>query len=276
MANIFKNIAGALGNVFKIGLGANQVQLKNDSGTLQIRNSADDGYAILRAGTPLAANDVVTKNYADTLERTIKVARQADCTSELPANTAVAGYVVVSTEGTGTSIGDLLYDDGSETGTMSIVAAVEGRIIATTVALTGGSEVFDADSLYLWDLQGDAWVKIGDIGSVTGAVRTIRMALDNSASQESDATIPANNRVLSCRVEVTTAYSAGATISVGYTGAVDAFMTTAQNNPQTEAEYVVEQDTASDSTARGVLITISNAPAAGVGVLVVEYCNPNA
>ena len=180
--------------------------------------------------------------------------------------------MVVTTAGSGTVIGDLLFDDGSSVGTMEIIGKLEGRTIAITDSLSGGTISFDTDSIYCWDEDGSVWVKIGDIGSVTGAEREIRYVIDNSATQDSTTATPVSNRVTYCALEVTTPYSGGATIQVGDTGTANKFMGTGDNNPQAAATYVVEQDTV--TIASVIRTAVGGAPAAGAGIVVVRFTSP--
>jgi len=272
--SIFKKIRGTLETIWQLGLGGPNI--KNNSGVVEMKNSDDSALAVIRFATPVADTDGVNKIYADSLEKPLIVGEQANCSAALPNNTGARGWVVVSTAGTGAVIGDVLYDDGSGSGTMAIVGKVEGRMIAITDALAGGTATFDTDSTYIWDEDGSVWVKIGDIGSVTGAVRTIRFALDNSASQDSTSQIPANARLVSCDVKITTPYTAGATITVGSTSTATMAQETTDNNPQANATYSVDhEDTAWEGTASVVRVAVATAPAAGVGVCTVRYCNPN-
>ena len=276
MSDIIKNIYGTSLDAFYVGLGANQILLKNDSGVLIARNTDDSDYVILRAKAPVGDHDLVTKYYADSIAKPLIIRRQADCSAALPAVTAVRGWVVVTTAGTGAALGDVLWDDGSDdASSMAIVAAIEGRCLAITDALSGGTISFDTDSINIWDADGSVYVKIGDIGSVSGPVRVVRYAITNAADQDSVFTIPANARILSCWVQVVTPYSAGGTISVGYTAALTAIMTTTLNDPQSAAIYVNDQDTAWDATARVVKTTVAGAPAAGAGFVVVKFTSPN-
>lgn len=270
MADVYKKIRGTIENLFRFGLGRAQIK-SQVSDILEVRKSDDSGYAIMRGLAPVGDNDYVTKKYADTLEKPLIVKRQADCSVAIPNNTAVRGFVVVTTAGSGAAIGDILYDNGlNDAAPMEILAANEGRTLAITDTLSGGTISFDADSVYIWDADGTAWVKIGDIGSVTGAVRAIRFGIINTAAQNSVSSIPQNARVLRCRLEVTTPYSGGATISIGYAGAVAAFQLTTDNSPQVAAAYIVDQDT-QVPTVQTVLVTVGGAPAAGVGVVIVEF-----
>jgi len=270
-----KKIRGTSENLFQIGLTGSQV--KNSSGVIEIKNAADNAYATLRAASPTADNDVATKKYVDALEGTMIVSRQADCSVARPDNTTTRGAVVVTKAGDGAVVGDVLWDNGlDDSQKMEILAAVEGRTIFVTDALSGGTATFDADSAYVWDADGSTWVKIGDIGSTTGAVREIRYAITNADTQDSTSLIPANARVLYCGVEVTTPYSGGATISVGQAGSLALIQATTDNYPQGASTYSVDQDTAWGGSALVVRTTIAGAPAAGAGVVVVRYTVPNA
>lgn len=266
--NFWENLAGTFSDLFGVG-GSNGPTFKDNSGVLEVRNSDDSAFQIARGLTPVGNDDFVTKLYADSLEKPLIVSRQADCSVSLPNNTAVQGWVVVSTAGSGAVIGDMLFDDGSGSGTMAIVSVVEGRTIAVTDSLSGGTATFDADSIYIWDSDGSAWIKIGDIGSVTGARRTIRVALGFTAAQDTTTQIPAGNRVWGCWLEVTSPYNGGATISVGDTVTADKFMTTLQNNPQAASRYHVKQDTS--QAAASVVRTTVTGGTLGAGVLVIEF-----
>lgn len=272
--NILKNIIGTLANSFQLGIDRALIR-SLAGGQVEVRNAADDAYAVLRVAAPVGDNDAVTKYYADSIEKPLIVKRQADCSLAIPNNTATRGWVVVTTAGNGAVVGDILYDDGSGTGTMAIVSAVEGRTIAVTDALTGGTISFEADSIYIWDADGSTWIKIGDIANFTGAVRVIRFAIDNTASQDSTFSVPANARIFETILQVTTEYSAGTTISIGDATTADKFMGTGQNKPQKVDFYSVEQDT-DKGTAGVVRVAIAGAPAAGAGVVVVKFAQPNA
>lgn len=269
----FKNLVGTMNSYFQVD-GPSGPRVKNNAGVFQSRNSDDTAFARFQVATPTADDDAVTKLYADTLEKPLIVARQADTSASLPTNTGVRGFVVVTTPGTGAAIGDVLYDDGSASGTMSILSAVEGRTIAVTDSLTGGSIEFDADSIYIWDDDGTSWLKVGDVGSVTGADRIIRFAL-GTATVDSSSSVPANARVTQAWVDVTTPYNAGATISLGIAGGtVDLVQTTTDNVAQFGNTYVKEQDTSWGVSAAAVRATIS--ATSGVGVATVFYSVPNA
>ena len=269
----FKKLAGTLRSYFQVG-GTSGPRWKNNAGVWEAKNSDDSAFAEIRALAPTGDRGVVTRKYLESYENTLIVKRQADCSAALPPNTGVRGIVVVTTAGTGAVIGDVLYDDGSSVGNMEILAAIEGRTILVTDALAGGTVAFLADTRYTWDADGGSW--LAEINITSGAIRSVRYVLDNTATQDSTITVPANARIYDCIVEITTPYSAGATISVGRVGSVSLCQATTDNDALTAGEYSVEQDTAWGATTLVVRTTIAGAPAAGAGVVIVNYCIPNA
>lgn len=60
---LLARLSGVVGNLFRLGVGG--PQLKNNAGAIEARNAGDTDYAVFRAGTPLAAGDVVPRSYAD-------------------------------------------------------------------------------------------------------------------------------------------------------------------------------------------------------------------
>ena len=65
MAGIFSNLRGVLANLFQIG-GPTGVNLKENSGALEARDSGDAAFVIVRGDDPVGLNDLVTKGYGDT------------------------------------------------------------------------------------------------------------------------------------------------------------------------------------------------------------------
>lgn len=59
-----KVLRGIVGSIFSIGL-TNKVQIKNNSGVVEMRNSDDSAFVITRGLDPVGNNDYVTKGYGD-------------------------------------------------------------------------------------------------------------------------------------------------------------------------------------------------------------------
>jgi hypothetical protein len=270
--SLWSKIRGTLEALFQIG-GPTGPQLKNNAGAVEARNSADTAYAVMRGGAPVGDNDLATKTYVDTLAFRTVVSAQFNGNNALPSNSSTEQFYVVTTTGPNATIGQLLWDDGSNAGTVTVLAAAS-RAIITNAAFSGGTITLAATSEYYW--TGAAWALIGPQTATSGVVRTIRFAITNAASQSSASQIPANAFVREAWLEVTTPYSAGGTIAIGQTGTASLLMATGDNVPQTAGTYQLMQDTAWGASALAVLVTVGGSPAAGAGVVLVSYVVPDA
>lgn len=115
----------------------------------------------------------------------------------------------------------------------------------------------------------------GGGGAGAGAVRTIRFVL-GTATASSVTEIPADARVLSARLEITTPYSNGTTIALGRTGSTSLLMATTDNDATIAQAYLLDLDAAWGGAALAVLATIAGGPVAGAAVVVVTYTEPEA
>jgi len=113
-----------------------------------------------------------------------------------------------------------------------------------------------------------------DSGTLGGSIREVRFAIGTGASQNSATTVPASVQVISAEVQITTPYSAGATIAVGQTGSTSLLMGTTDSSPQGAGRYVSDLDQAWGATPRTILVTVGGAPGAGAGFCIVRYCTP--
>lgn len=268
--SLLSKIRGTIETIFQIGLGG--PQLKNNAGVVEARNSADSGFAIVRGALPIGDNDLVTKTYADKLAARFIVTAQFDGNNTLPANTGTEHFIAVTTTGANATIGQLLWDDGTASGTAQVIAAGAGNMIAVTVSLTGGTVSLSPDTLYMWD---SSWVNVAG-ASLSGAIREIRFAITNAASQSSAALVPANAVIVTAQLDIVTPYSAGATITVGRTGSASLAMATTDNLATVAGIYEVPLDTAWGGSALAVLVTVAGAPAAGAGFAILRYSVPDA
>jgi hypothetical protein len=151
---------------------------------------------------------------------------------------------------------NLLFFDGSE----MEAGAVTGGVGTLNLSIDGSSA-----ALVSIDQSPAPTLSYVDVGD-TLMVR-IPIALVSTSSNFS---LPFGAIVESAKLDITTPYSAGATIELGQTGALSEFMGTGDNNPQAAAIYVLDQDTAAAST-NPLLVTIGGAPAAGAGFAIVKF-----
>lgn len=271
--SVWSKLRGTIETIFSIGLGG--PNLKNNVGIVEVRNAADSGFAIVRGAMPAGNNDLVTKAYADQLATRYIITAQFNGSSSLPVNSGTEHFIAVTSSGPNATIGQLLWDDGSSTGTVQVVSAASGNLILTTQAFTGGTVTFLADSLYMWDTSATSWVNAGG-SAITGAVREIRLPITNASSQSSSTTIPANAVICDVALDISTPYSAGATITVGQSGSASLLMATTDSLATVAGMYKVNQDTSWGSSALALLVTIAGTPAAGAGFAIVHYSVPNA
>src|ERR1700745_1502596 len=113
--SLWSKVRGTIESIFQIGLGGPQV--KNNAGVIEFRNSGDSGYAVARGAAPVGDFDLVNKQYADLLNKPIVVQNQFNGGNALPNNSATEQFYIVTTTGANATIGQLLWDDGSNDGT---------------------------------------------------------------------------------------------------------------------------------------------------------------
>ena len=116
------------------------------------------------------------------------------------------------------------------------------------------------------------FVTLESLATVKGPVNLVKVNVGLTTTA-STAILPAGAVVRRVFLDVTTGYTAGATISVGAAGSVSAYMTTAQNSPAVIDKYEVSDDPASVNAA--VLVTLAGTAATvGACVAYVEYAVP--
>lgn len=61
--SLWSKIRGTTESLFQLGISGPQI--KNNSSVVEARDSGDAAFVIVRGADPIAANDLVTKNYGD-------------------------------------------------------------------------------------------------------------------------------------------------------------------------------------------------------------------
>lgn len=87
---VWRDLLGTVGQFLRIG--RTGPRLKNSSGALDVRTPTDSAYAVVRAATPVAANDVDIKSRTDGAIRCVKATAgtsTAYSTTSIPTNARV-------------------------------------------------------------------------------------------------------------------------------------------------------------------------------------------
>lgn len=268
----FTRLLGTMSTYFRIG-GTGGPQFKRNNAAMELRDTSDSGFANLRGAMPVGDSDFATKQYVDLANKPVTVAQQFDGNNALPANSGTEQLYVVTTTGAHATIGELLWDDGSGAGTVTVVPALDGRSIYTLADFIGGTVSLDADSYYVWSISLGTW-QLESSPQIGGAIREIRFAIGTAASQHSAASVPANAQITDCQTEIVTPFSGGTTISVGRTGSAALLQATSDNLPTAAGTYGVEQDTAWGGASLPVLVTVAGGPVAGAGFVIVKFTQP--
>jgi hypothetical protein len=109
-------------------------------------------------------------------------------------------------------------------------------------------------------------------GPQAGAIR-VAIGVSNVSSTSS---LPAGAVVTNAKLDIQTAYSAGATIQVGISGQPALFMDTGDSSPQTPDIYDLPQDSTFVGAASPVTVTFGGTPTAGAGFAIVNWVLPSA
>lgn len=186
-----------------VEIGKRGPRIKGDySGAIDHRNQADDAFVIVRGDHPVGDNDLVTKQYLETRANVI-VTGQIDGGSPPAAGTP--GRIFICTTAGGAYTLKYLYRDNGTS--WDEIVPVEGMIISVTDALTGGTDEYEADHLYLWDADGSTWVDLGPAPVVTSVVRSARLTFDyTDTGANLIVTVPVNAIVTKVLLNVTQAW----------------------------------------------------------------------
>jgi hypothetical protein len=270
---VFDKLDGTSEQAFHIGNAGGPV-INNNSGTLEAKNAANTALINVNVALPTQPNHAVNKQYADNIAKlSLTVSQQFNGNNALPGNTSTEQWYVVTTTGPQASIGQLVWDNGTNTGTTTVIPASTGQLIFTTTAFTGGTIALPSSNLYNW--TGSVWMAA--IPSVAGATLMIVTPLTyGSATIESATNIPANAYIASSRVVITTAFSAGTTISIGQTGSASLLLGTGDNVATVVGEYQSGATVPWGSSALPLLATFAGSPTAGAGYMMTLCAVPNA
>ena len=154
------------------------------------------------------------------------------------------------------------------------VAIASGTSSANKVSITGPSATDYATNLGANDLTNKQYVDTAIAsGASAGAVKAFQATVPLNANGTTNigTLMPAGATVLSVKVNVTTA-DTGATLSVGKSGGVAAYMNTAESDEQTQGLYMAECFVTESGSVQAIA-TVAGSSGIGAGscVVIVTY-----
>lgn len=254
-----------------VELGKQGPRVKNSSGVAEFRNQADNAYAVVRAASPVADSDVVTKGY---LETRADIAVTAQLNGGSPPAAGTTGLVYMCTTSGGVYTEGYLYRDNGSS--LVEIVPTTGLKISVTVALTGGNLEFSADHVYLWDEEGTNWIDVGPSPQGTALVKSARATVSyTDTGVNAIVTVPANAMITKVSVLVSQIWDgSNVTLEVGDAADPDRLITAAAVDllkaevfADPGLEYLYGSQTA-------VNVTITNngdTPTQGQATVLVQY-----
>ena len=156
----------------------------------------------------------------------------------------------------------LTLTSGTGSTTMALAAGTTAK-----VSVSGPTATDYATSLAANDLTNKQYVDDAiQAGAASGSIKAVKLAGVTAGTTSIGAAMPANATVLSVKVMVTTADATG-TVSVGKSGGVANYMTTAENDPAATGLYLSETYVTEASSTQ-VIATVTGT---GVYTIFVEY-----
>lgn len=247
-------------------------QLKNNSGILEHRNNADDDFVIARGAHPIGDNDLVTKYYLETRADVI-VTGQIDGGSPPAAGTS-GRIFICTTVGGAYTLKYLYRDDGAA---WVEIVPIEGMRISITDALTGGTDEYLADHLYMWDADGSVWVDLGPAPSSTEIIKAAALTFDyTDTGVNLIKNVPSGCTLTKTKINVTQVFDGTTPVAkIGDVSDDDRHALETENN-LLEAELFVTENMYLYGAATDVnlTLTIGGSPSQGQARALIEYALP--
>ena len=269
MANIFQKLTGIIGDSFKIGVKGNLV--KNSVDGLEIRKNDDSDYSNLKVARATSNDHAVTLR--DLKDNNILLEFDFDGASAPTAGTNSNKYGICSKTGGTYTQGQVVYDDGTA---LELISIYKGEIVASgnAINVAGGINMIQ-NGLYIATVgsPNPTFVAKGDGGDTTnGKVRYLRLPLA-LADATSTTSIPVGAKIVSCQLNVTTAYDNSATVAIATTGSTPLTIMGATDNDLSlvgifEVDPLLDVATGNDGTVKA---TVTGTPTVGVGEIIIGF-----
>ena len=262
---------GVAGNV---EFGKEGPRIRDDAAgaAMGVRNQADDDYIPLRVGAPVNENDAVSKKYLET-RADVRVTGQIDGGS--PPAPSTPGRIFICTTAGGSYTLKYLYRD-SGTSWEEIIPG-EGLTIRVTDDLTGGTDEYIADHIYLWDADNSIWKDMGPNPAESDVIKGHAIEFDYTDTVINlIRNVPSGARALRVKISVTQIFDGvNPEAEVGDAVDPDRLMPANENNLKRVDVYVSEVlYLYGSATDVNLTLTIGGTPTQGQGVALIEYLNP--
>lgn len=192
---------------------------------------------------------------------------------------ATGGQVVVGPLGAAATIqsdtGEALTINGQASLTLQSGAGVTIDVGTTSsvVTVTGATAAEYAAAIGAADLTNKQYVDDAIAsGAAAGAIKAVQatVSLGTNGSTNIGTALPAGATILRVKVKVATTNSA-ATLTVGKSGATDAYMTAAENDAQEAGLYLAETFTTEGSSTQVTATVAGQSGGTGSATVIVEY-----
>jgi hypothetical protein len=255
-----------------VELGKGGPRVKDNAGVVEIKNNADNALAVIRGASPVGDDDLVTKRY---METRAQVFVTGQINGGAPPAVVNGAIYICTTAGGAYTLKRLYRGEGGSWVDVFGGNPPEGLTMKVTDALSGGTDEYSADHIYVWDEDGTTWVDVGPDPTGTNNTKTARVSLThlNTGANNIGSALPNNAVVLRVTAYVDQIFD-GTTpvLEVGDAGDADRHMTTAENDLLTVGKYIT--DTYHLVTANNQLLatlTIGGVPTQGSVHIIVEY-----
>lgn len=271
--DLIKKIRGIVGTIFSVGT----INVKDNSGVAEVKNSGDTDFAVLRAKSIQLSNnpnDVVT--LLDSQGKPIHFAFDGASAPAAGTNTGKFGFC--HTTGGSYTANDVVYDDGDS---LIKLPKVVCKVIYPKIEITG-TVSFNDKGVYVW--SGSSYELHGDGGATdTGKVKTIEIAFDfEDTNVDSTTAIPSGARIIKRTVKIAPGAAFNGTsptleVKVNGSTPLTIVPTTLVNLKlaDTQHEDTTVQEVSADNAGVVRATVTPDSSNTGSGLLIIEYTVPN-
>lgn len=239
---------GLSGIYSNVELGKGGPRVMQSAGVVSFRNAGDSAYAVVRGAEPSGANDLATKAYVDKLAAVFVKAQMKNDVARLPDDSGLfvpseGDIAIVTTVGASwdTLKVLLVYRGAAWEHLFSGGVTPEGLRMTVTDSISGGTDTYTGDHVYVWDADGSVWVDVGPATALQNVTYGFKATLAFGDSSPKTIKANATGRAVRVIVNVTTAFDGTApTLKIGDAGVTDRLMATTEVDLKTIGIYIAD------------------------------------